>query len=174
MQIKEERFKILIGEQKGRILSVCRHFAKDLDDQKDLYQEILVNVWKGLESFRGDAQPGTWIYRIAVNTALGFNRNEKKRMQVSVSLDSGSLNVVKGLAADSRELEKEKLLEKMENHINQLSVIDKIMVTLMLEDLSHREIADIVGITEPNVRVKIHRIKNFLGEKMKGDNHENE
>jgi RNA polymerase sigma-70 factor (ECF subfamily) len=173
MQHREELFKTFVETNKGRIRSVCRSFATDPDDQQDLFQEILINIWKGLESFRGDAQPGTWIYRIAVNTALSFSKKEIKRMQVSVNINEKNFSLLADEIPEDKSSSKEELLASMENQVNQLSIIDKILVTLMLEDLSMREIAEIVGITEPNVRVKIHRIKNELREKMRGKNDEN-
>jgi RNA polymerase sigma-70 factor, ECF subfamily len=173
MNSKEEEFKKLIEEQKARIQSVCRYFSKDQADQKDLYQEILINTWKGMDSFRGDAKPGTWMYRIAVNTAMGFAGKTKKRLQFSLSLEKSNLKSFTDEELLSFDPENEWLLGEMEICINQLSVIDKVLITLLLEDLSYREIADVVGITEPNVRVKIHRIKNELHNKMKGASHEN-
>jgi len=171
MNNKEERFKKLIGEQKDRILSVCRYFTKNQADQQDLLQEIMINTWNGLDSFRGESQAGTWMYRIALNTALGFAGKTKRRMQIGISLCETNLH---HLAEDYNNSIKEKLLTEMENQINQLSVVDKILITLMLEELSYREIAEIVGITEPNVRVKIHRIKNLLRNNMKGESYENQ
>jgi RNA polymerase sigma-70 factor (ECF subfamily) len=163
---KEEKFRKVIDENDNRIKSVCRYYSKNQEKQKDIYQEILVNIWKGLDSFRGDAQPGTWIYKIATNTAIGFVMKEQKRINLEVVLEDKNLKYfsedpeVQGLP------KKEILLNELENQINQLSVIDKILISLLLEDLSYREIADIVGITEPNVRVKIHRIKAALREKI--------
>ena len=171
MNNKEERFKKLIEDQKERVLSVCRYFSKDQSAQKDLFQEIMINTWNGLDHFRGDAQPGTWMYRIAMNTALGFAGKEKRRMQVSISLSGKDHSTLSDETSGYQN--KENLLAEMESLINQLSVVDKILVTLMLEGLSYIEIAEIVGITEPNVRVKIHRIKNELRDKMKGESHEN-
>jgi RNA polymerase sigma-70 factor, ECF subfamily len=173
MNSKEEEFKKLIEEQKVRIQSVCRYFSKDEADQKDLYQEILINTWKGWDAFRGDAKPGTWMYRIAVNTALGFAGKVRKRLQFSLSLEKSNLKFFTDDDSNSFDPENEWLLGEMETSVNQLSVIDKVLITLLFEDLSYREIADIVGITEPNVRVKIHRIKNELQNKLKGESHEN-
>ena len=173
MNSKEEEFKKLIGDQKERIQSVCRYFSKDEADQKDLFQEILINTWKGMDSFRGDAKPGTWMYRIAVNTALGFAGKEKKRLQFSISVEKSNLKSLTDDESHAFDPDNEWQLGEMEICINQLSVIDKVLITLLFEDLSYREIADIVGITEPNVRVKIHRIKNELQNKMKGESHEN-
>ena len=173
MNNKEERFKKLIEDQQERILSVCRYFMKNQADQQDLFQEILINTWKGIDQFRGESQPGTWMYRIALNTAIGFAGKQKRRLEISVSISDKDLPSLSDETIPQGAQQKEILLSELENQVNQLSVVDKILVTLMLEDLSYREIADIVGITEPNVRVKIHRIKNLLRENMKGGSHEN-
>ena len=166
---KEEKFRKVIDENDNRIKSVCRYYSKNQEKQKDIYQEILINIWKGLDSFRGDAQPGTWIYRIATNTAIGIVLKEQKRLNLEVVLEEKNLKYFSEAPEIQDLTEKENLLTELENQINQLSVIDKILITLLLEDLSYREIAEIVGITEPNVRVKIHRIKSMLREKMNND-----
>ena len=166
---KEEKFRQVIGENDNRIKSVCRYYSKDQEKQKDIYQEILVNIWKGLDSFRGDAQPGTWIYKIATNTAIGFVMKEQKRLNLEVVLEEKNLKYFSEEPEVQNLQENENMLNELESQINQLSIIDKILITLLLEDLSYRDIADIVGITEPNVRVKIHRIKGILREKMNND-----
>lgn len=172
MSDKAEQFKQLVEEQQERIRGVCRYFFRNEADQQDLFQEILINTWNGLDTFRGDAKPGTWMYRIAMNTALGFAGKARKRMQFSVSLEPPALQTFSEETEPSGE-ENEGMLNALENRINQLSVIDKVLVSLMLQELSYREIADIVGITEPNVRVKIHRIKSELKQSMKYESHEN-
>jgi len=166
---KEEKFRQVIDANDNRIKSVCRYYSKDQEKQKDIYQEILVNIWKGLDSFRGDAQPGTWIYKIATNTAIGFVMKEQKRLNLEVVLEEKNLKYFSEEPEVQNLQENENMLNELENQINQLSVIDKILISLLLEDLSYRDIADIVGITEPNVRVKIHRIKGILREKMNND-----
>lgn len=163
---KEEKFRQVIDGNDNRIRSVCRYYSKNQEKQKDIYQEILINIWKGLDSFRGDAQPGTWIYKIATNTAIGFVMKEQKRLNLEVVLEDKNLKYFSEDPEVQSLPEKEILLNELENQINQLSIIDKILISLLLEDLSYREIADIVGITEPNVRVKIHRIKGILREKV--------
>lgn len=173
MESKEKLFKELVEEQQERIRGVCRYFSRNAADQQDLFQEILINTWNGLENFRGEARAGTWMYRIAVNTALGFAGKEKRRMNFYVSLEAPALSTFSGEITPAAEEDRERMLETLENQINQLSVIDKVLVSLMLQELSYREIADIVGITEPNVRVKIHRIKSELQQSMKSESHEN-
>jgi RNA polymerase sigma-70 factor (ECF subfamily) len=167
---KEEKFRQVVDATDNRIRSVCRYYSQDREKQKDIYQEILVNIWKGLDSFRGDAQPGTWIYKIATNTAIGFVMKEQKRLNLEVVLEEKNLKYFSEDPEVQHLSDKENMLTELENQINQLSVIDKILISLLLEDLSYRDIADIVGITEPNVRVKIHRIKGILREKMHHEN----
>jgi len=172
MQRKEERFNLLVKENHHKILKICRYYAPVSEDQKDMYQEILVNIWKSLENFRGDALESTWIYRISLNTAMGFAGKEFRRMKIV--LDGGEKNLQHIISDDDTEVKlRDDQLSQLQNHLNQLSVIDKAIMSLVLEDLSMKEIAEIIGITEPNVRVKIHRIKELLRQQMKGGVYEN-
>jgi len=172
MQRKEERFNFLIKENQQKILRICKYYAPVSDDHKDIYQEILINIWKSLESFRGDSLESTWIYRIALNTAMGFAGKEFRRMRIV--LDGGERNITNLMSDDDSDVKlREDQLNKLQDNLNQLSVIDKAIMSLVLEDLTSKEIAEIIGITEPNVRVKIHRIKETLREQMKGGNYEN-
>lgn len=160
---KEEKFRQIIEEYERLILSICSHYTHNAEDIKDMHQEILVNIWKSLDSFRGDSKMSTWIYRVAVNTALSSSGKSFKHMKLIVHADDRYLNL---LMDDEEELKQKKKseanFEQLQIQINLLSVIDKAMISLMLEGLSTREIADIIGLTETNVRVKIHRIKEQL------------
>lgn len=168
MNIKEEKFRKVINENEERINSICRYYSASDEDQKDMYQEVLINIWKSIDSFRGDAQLSTWIYRVTVNTAMGFANKEIRRQKIF--LDKGD-NLQNLMGVDESTVkEKEKLFSLLENQINQLSVIDKIIITLVLEKVNHKEIASVIGITEPNVRVKVHRIKDELRESLKSLN----
>ena len=171
MHTKEERFNLLVKENQHKILRICKYYAPVSEDHKDIYQEILVNIWKSLDSFRGDALESTWIYRIALNTAMGFAGKEFRRMKIV--LDGGEKNLTNLMMEDdSDRILKESQIIHLQNHLNQLSVIEKAIMSLVLEDLSYKEISDIIGITEPNVRVKIHRIKETLRDQMKGGSYE--
>ena len=161
MNKKEEKFRKVISDNEHRISSICRYYSINDEDQKDMYQEVLINVWKSIDSFRGDAQLSTWIYRVAVNTAMGFANKEIRRQKIFLDQKDNSLQNFMDVDVSTVN-EKEKLFQVLENQINQLSVIDKIIMTLVLESVNHKEIASVIGITEPNVRVKIHRIKNEL------------
>lgn len=162
MKDKEIQFKRIVDENGERIMRICSYYNANAEDRKDMYQEVLVNVWKSLDRFRGDSKISTWVYRIAVNTSLNFNGKTYRQTKLLVDKDVQNLNV---LFDDEEAMSKEKLdadLESLQTQLNLLSVIDKAMITLMLEGLTTREIADIIGLTEPNVRVKIHRIKEQL------------
>ncbi len=163
---KEARFNQLIEENRERIKRICSYYNSNADDQKDMYQEVLVNIWNSLDSFRGDSSISTWIYRVAVNTSLSYTGKAYKHMKLMVDADTRNLNSV--LDEENFEAKKlqEKQLEYLQNELNQLSVIDKALISLMFEGLSMRDIADVIGITEPNVRVKIHRIKTQLKNKL--------
>ena len=167
MMTKETRFKEIVAENEERIRRICRDYAPSEEDSKDMCQEVLVNIWKSLDNFRGDAAMSTWIYRIAVNTSLSHSGKAFKQMQFRVDGDEQQLG--KLLIDDGGEqiALREIQLDALETEINQLSVIDKALVSLMLEDVPGKEIANIIGITEPNVRVKLHRIKENLRQSMK-------
>lgn len=169
MANKDQKFRKVIHDNEQRISSICKYYSSNEEDHKDIYQEVLINIWKSLDSFRGDAQMSTWIYRVAVNTAMGFANKEIRRQKIFLNEKENSLQYLIDVDENTSR-EKEKLFQKLENEINQLSVIDKIIMTLVLEGVSHKEISDIIGITEPNVRVKIHRIKNELKEAIKTSN----
>lgn len=158
---KEAKFKQIIDENSERIMRICRYYNPNSEDQKDMYQEILVNVWESLDSFRGDSKISTWVYRIAINTSLNFTGKAFRQMKLMVDKDVRNMS----LLADDDLLTKqayENDLDTLQTQLNQLTVIEKAMISLQLEGLSMREIADVIGLTETNTRVKIHRIKEKL------------
>lgn len=172
MQYKEERFKKLISDNQHKIRNICKYYAPSESECKDMYQEILINIWKSLDSFRGEASIDTWVYRVAINTSLNYAGKHFRHMKLNVDIDAESLKLL--LEEDDREIYlKEEKFELLQTELNQLSVIDKALMGLVLEGLATKEIAEIIGITEPNVRVKIHRIKECLQLKLKGFENEN-
>jgi len=170
---KEEKFNAIVSENSDRIRRICRYYNANAEDQKDMYQEVLVNIWKSLDNFRGDAAITTWIYRVAVNTSLTFTDKAYRQMKLMVNGDTQNLSTVVDEESLKEKLIQEHQLNRLQTELNQLPVIDKALISLMLEGLSMKEIADVIGITEPNVKVKIHRIKTQLKGKLKGDEHEN-
>lgn len=168
---KENKFNDIVADNGERIKRICNYYSSNQEDRKDMYQEILVNIWKSLDSFRGDASISTWIYRIAVNTSLGFTGKAFKQMQMIVDADTENISLLLDDGIDEK-LEQEARLNQLQMELNQMSVIEKSLMSLLLEGLSMREIADVIGITEPNVKVKIHRIKEQLKSKLSGGKHE--
>lgn len=172
MQNKEQQFKKLLFENSERLQRICSYYNPDKDAQKDMYQEILINIWKSLDNFRGESAISTWVYRIAVNTSLTYTGKAFKQMKLMVNADTCNLNSVVDDSFFRDKMEQENQYQLLQNEINLLSVIDKAMVSLMLEGLSMKQIANVIGITESNVKVKIHRIKEKLKQKLGGKNND--
>jgi len=135
------------------VLNLCRGFMKgDRDLADDLTQDVFINVWNALPGYRADASYKTWIYRIAVNTCLLQIRKEKNK--VRVPLEAAIHTTESECHRDSTE--NEKILYKA---IGRLDEVERLMIMMVLEEVEYEEIARIIGITENNLRVKIHRIK---------------
>lgn len=129
-------------------------FSQDNDEVEDLFQETLINLWKGFAQFRGDSSPATWIWKVSLNTCISFDRKKRRRGE-SVPL-SMSINLFEDDDNDSRQI------EMLRKRINQLGPFDRAIVLLWLENLSYVEIGEIVGITAKNVSVRLVRIREQL------------
>ncbi len=151
-------FTRLIKENKGIIYKICNSYCADQKDRDDLAQEIIYNLWKSFNSFNDEFKFSTWMYRIALNVAISFYRQEKK-FKKHVSISDG-LVVFEETSEDKNEVETN--LQLLQGFINDLKEIDKAIILLYLDDKSHREIAEITGFTETNVATKINRIKDKL------------
>jgi RNA polymerase sigma-70 factor (ECF subfamily) len=170
MEDREKTFRQILSENRDRIFRICAYHSSSLDDCNDLFQQVSVNIWQSLKFFRGESKISTWIYRIALNTAIDFHRAEGRRLKLKTKIQQEWGTQPK----DDRweKIQKEKMLEELKLQINQLTVLDKLIMSLVLEEVGSKEISDIVGISEGNVRVKIHRIKESLKLKMEGQNNE--
>ncbi len=168
MKVREEQFRDIVGEHQNRVWNICRHYARTPDDAGDLQQEVLVNVWRSLESFRGESQLSTWIYRIAVNTCLSYILKENRRSAFNLSLDETNVSSLMEEEGILEKIETERKLSLLHDAINRLTVIDKLLISLAIEKVSSKEMAEIIGITEPNVRTKLHRIREELRHILKG------
>lgn len=155
MANKEAEFKAIFKANSKKIYHLCYGYTGDEDAANDLMQETFLKVWQNLEKFRNHALISTWIYRIAVNTCLTYLRSEKRQAKDELT----------PLIADTQ---KEELNEKNEHVallykcISKLEETERIIITMVLDELPYPEIAAISGITEGNLRVKIHRIKQKL------------
>lgn len=129
-------------------------FSNDSDEVADLFQEILINIWKGFEKFRGESSLKTWIWRISFNTCVSYQRKKSRRVNtLPLTMD---INLFEDSTEDIKQI---RMLQK---RIQKLGPFDRAIVLLWLEDLSYAEIGDIVGISEKNVSVRLVRIKEQL------------
>ena len=149
-------------EQHHKIIhKVCNLYMNNEQDKKDLFQEIVLGAWKGYRHFKGEAKFSTWLYRVALNTAITFYRKEKRQVATAPFKEQYTT-----LAADVHTDEDEQLTA-MNRAIAELSSIDKALVMLYLEDYNYQDIGEIMGITANNVAVKMNRIKSKLKENTK-------
>ena len=154
METLEKDFANIVRKHKSTIYTVCYMFSQDNDEVEDLFQETLINLWKGFAQFRGDSSPATWIWKVSLNTCISFDRKKRRRGE-SVTL-SMSINLFEDDDNDSRQI------EMLRKRINQLGPFDRAIVLLWLENLSYEEIGEIVGITAKNVSVRLVRIREQL------------
>lgn len=159
MVSSEQEFLQKMEKHKGIIFKISKMYMDSRDDRDDLFQEITYQVWKAYPNFKGQSEFSTWLYRIALNTAIVFLKTEKKRNWIRQDDFSGY-----AIAQEEFDPEKEEKLSAMYRAIRQLSPIDKAFIFYYLEDVSGKEIAGQMGISEGNVRVKMNRAKNRLRE----------
>ena len=157
MTEKEQQhiFQEWLSLHKGLIFKIVRSYAHDTMDQDDLFQEIIIQVWHSIPSFRHESSVTTWLYRISLNTAIKWTTKEKKHNQTE------SLGEVHHLLHESGSPIDERLVWLYEE-IYKLDEIDRSLAVLLLEGFSYKEMANLLGITESNVGVKITRIKKQL------------
>ena len=154
MKELEIEFAQIAREHKGTIYTVCYMFSNNEDDVADLYQEILVNLWKGFTKFRGESNIRTWIYRISLNTCISIERKKHRKVDtIPLTMD---INLFEDSDDDTKQV------QLLKNRINKLGPFDRAIVLLWLENLSYDEIGNIVGITAKNVSVRLVRIKEQL------------
>ena len=161
--VKEKQFEELVKQYKRTIYSVCYMFSRDNEEINDLFQEILVRLWLGFDQFEQRSSVNTWVYRIALNTAINSDKRAKRRLQtIPLSTDIDPYD------PQDSSLEQVRQLYAL---INQLDVMDRGLVLLWLEGIGYDEIAAIMGITVANVGIKLHRIKEKLVQKSKSVTH---
>ena len=151
---QEEYFTQLVREHKSTIYTVCYMFSKDEEEVNDLFQETLINMWKGIDSFREESKISTWIYRVALNTCLLQERKKKRQVaKVPLTMD---VNFFEDDDANSAQV------RMLHQRIGRLGLVDRALVMMWLEGMSYDEIGTVMGITAKNVGVKLFRIKEQL------------
>ncbi len=151
---REEYFTQLVRENKSTIYTVCYMFSQNEEEVNDLFQETLINMWKGIDSFREESKISTWIYRVALNTCLLQERKKKKEVKkVPLTMYVNFFQDEDANAAQVRMLHQ---------RIGKLGLVDRALVMMWLEGMSYDEIGTVMGISAQNVGVKLYRIKEQL------------
>ncbi|WP_302459117.1 RNA polymerase sigma factor [Mediterranea massiliensis] len=153
METLDTTFAQMIREHKSTIYTVCFMFSKDSDEVSDLFQEVLINLWKGYESFQNRSSVDTWIWKVSFNTCISYERKKQKRTILPLTMD---INLFEDKDEDSRQI------RQLYDRIHRLKPFDRAIVLLWLENMSYEEIGAIVGISTKNVSVRLYRIKEEL------------
>lgn len=153
----EHQFVTALESNQNIVHKVCTLYTNDRDSHNDLFQEITIQLWKAYPKFRGESKFSTWMYRVALNTAITLYRKSKRRIKTQ---DYES--VIFKIKADEYDETEEQQLKLMYKALKHLGDIDKALVFLYLEDKNYAEISETLGISEVNARVKMNRIKTKL------------
>jgi RNA polymerase sigma-70 factor (ECF subfamily) len=159
MELRKENFIQIVNENRGIVRSLCKVYFRSNEDQKDAFQDVILQLWKSFDSFRGDSEISTWIYSVSFNTILTKIRRDKKSV-AGEPIDTAHLYISNSKADDNVEL--------LSMIIQSLKDIDKAIVVLHLEGYRNMEIAEILKLTPSNVATRFNRIKSLL--KMKYNN----
>ena len=166
---KEVQFEGLYQSHKDKVYRLCLGFVRERELANDLFQEILIKIWRHLDSFKGESDISTWIFRIAYNTALTFSAREKKKDESQTEIPE-NLDLCE---PENFAPELEIRIQMLYEAINELPEIDRVIATLLLENTPYKTIAEISGISENYVSVKINRIKGVLTQKLNPQLHGN-
>ncbi len=152
---KQQKFLDLAETYKEVIAKVCSVYATPEAPFADLYQEVMINLWTGMDNFRGDAKASTWIYRIALNTCITWVRRSRRQSENIVELEAG-LHIPDIDSSASQQI------NMLYSLISRLEPFDKALITLWLDEKSYDEISVILGISKNNVATRLHRVRNKL------------
>lgn len=152
--MNEQEFANIVREHKSTIYTLCYMFSKNQDEVDDLFQEVLLNLWRGIEHFKGESKLATWIYRISLNTCISADRKKKKHATETLSQQADIY-----AATDEAETRQIQMLHK---RVHRLRPFDRAIVLLWLEGLPYDEIGAITGISAKNVSVRLVRIREEL------------
>lgn len=152
---KQDVFLSLVNANRSILYKICRMYGATEPDRQDLFQEIVIQLWRSYPSFRGEARFSTWLYRIALNTAISDLRKQRRH---GVSIDPEGLSV----QLPDAQGDQEEQLQRLYAAIGRLTQVEKALTMLYLEDKSYQEMEEILGISQNNLRVKMNRIKEKL------------
>ncbi|MFT3749328.1 MAG: sigma-70 family RNA polymerase sigma factor [Agriterribacter sp.] len=153
---QQQQFLEILRQNGGILHKVCRMYGNTEEDRQDLFQEMIAQLWKAYPGFRQEAKISTWIYRIALNTAIaGYRKQQRQVFTIAMNADMSIMN-------DADDLIKAERLKLMYSAIARLTDVEKALVMLYIEDKTYEEMEDILGMTQGNLRVKMNRIKEKL------------
>ena len=168
---QEAIFRRWLNDHLGLMLKLVRAGAATPEDQDDLFQEVLVNVWSSIRAFRGEAKETTWIYRVAFNTTMAWRRGERRRRkghETFLKLDTSP----QAQPSHVDSLPEREIVERLYAAIRQLPKVDASLALMHLDGLSYQEMAEVLGISENYIGVKLNRIRKQLADQLKGANNE--
>ena len=158
-----------LDEHSAAVLKVARAYTLTSEDCQDLAQEILLQAWRSLPQFEGRATPATWFYRVALHTAMSWHRKDKpRRARQKPFLEVQAVSTDEG----AERAQQRETVQQLYRAIQQLPKGDAALVLLYLDELSYREMAEVLGISESNVGVKLNRARKALSELMQGESHD--
>jgi len=170
-QDQEATFRRWLDQHIGLMLKVVRGCAASPQDQDDLFQDVLLQIWSSIPAFRGEAKETTWIYRVAFNTALAWRRGERRRREGHERfVEFGESPQSQPSHADAPA--EQEIVERLYAAIRQLSKVDASLALMHLDGLSYQEMAEVIGISENYIGVKLNRIRKQLADQLKGPNDE--
>ena len=164
----EKEFLERINEHKGILFKVAKLYMDSKEDQDDLYQEMVCQLWKSYASFKGNSQFSTWMYRVSLNTAITYFKKDSKTSKMTHSLGV----MEHQLRTEESDWEIERQVDYLYKAIHQLNDVEKALIFLYLEGFSHTEIGQNIGISEGNARVRLNRTKNKLQDIIKENGYE--
>lgn len=166
---QDERLIDWLTRHRGLLLKVTRSFARSSHDQGDLFQEIALQVWKSIPAYRPVVKETTWIYRVALYTAISWNRKERRRTESIQELDLERILADKSADASA---DTDPRVEWLYDKIAAMEPVDRSLALLLLDGFSYREMAEALGISEGNVGVRINRIKKRLAAQLKREDND--
>ncbi len=151
----EQEFEEMVRKNRGTIYTVCYMFSSDQDEVADLFQEVLINLWKSLPSFEGRSDVRSWIYRVSLNVCISLDHKKRRYKTVPLTMDINPFE-------ETETNQNSRQMDMLRQRIAKLGQFDRAIILLWLENMSYEEIAAIMGISVKNVSVRLYRIKEDL------------
>lgn len=165
---QEKIFKQWLGEYKRLIFKVVRTYAFNRQDEDDLFQEILLGLWSSIPRYQQKAKETTWIYRVALNTALTWTRDKIRKRKRNKEMMASLVRIAGTASENCDACETDRVIEQVYVAIRKLAKVDGSIILMWLDGLSYEQMAEVTGISKTNVGVKLNRAKKRLAQLLKG------